>query len=62
MFFNVIGKNGKIQLIRVRFLVLTNHLSKAFVCLKYELLIVKLNVYDFTSPAFKLIHNYLPNR
>ena len=36
--------------------------SKAFDCLNYELFIVKLNLYGFTSPAFKLIHIYLSNR
>ena len=41
---------------------LLTHLSKAFDCLNHELLILKLNAYSFTLPAFKLIHNYLSNR
>ena len=40
---------------------LLTDLSKAFDCLNHELLVVKLNVYGFTSPAFKLIHDYLSN-
>ena len=38
------------------------HLSKAFDCLSHELIIAKLNAYDFSLPALKLIHNYLSNR
>ena len=38
------------------------YLSKAFDCLKHELLIAKLNVYGFTLPALKLVHDYLPDR
>ena len=40
---------------------LLTDLSKAFDCLYHELLVAKLNVYGFTSPAFKLIHDYLSN-
>ena len=37
---------------------LTNQ-SKAFDCLGYEILIATLNVYGFSLPALKLIHNCL---
>ena len=37
-------------------------LSKAFDCLKHELLIAKLNAYGFHLSALKLIHDYLSNR
>ena len=37
-------------------------LSKAFDCLDHELLIAKLNAYDFSLTALKLVHNYLSNR
>ena len=37
-------------------------LSKAFDCLDHELLIAKLNVYEFSLPALRLIHDYLPYR
>ena len=37
-------------------------LSKAFDCLNHELLIAKLNVYGFSLPALKLVHDYLSNR
>ena len=37
-------------------------LSKAFDCLNYELLIIKLNAHDFSTPALLFIHNYLTNR
>ena len=33
--------------------------SKSFDCLNHELLIGKLNVYGFTLPALKLVHDYL---
>ena len=36
-------------------------LSKAFHCFSHELIIAKLNAYDFSLPASKLIHDYLPN-
>ena len=41
---------------------LLTNLSKAFDCLDYELLIAKLNAYDFSLTALKLVHNYLSNR
>ena len=44
--------NGKM------FSALLTDFSKAFDCLNYELLIVKLSSYAFTLPAFKLVHNY----
>ena len=34
-------------------------LSKAFDCLNHDLLIAKLNEYNFSLPALKLIHDYL---
>ena len=37
-------------------------LSKAFDCLDHELMIVKLNAYDFSLPVLKLVHDYLSNR
>ena len=37
-------------------------LSKAFDCLKHDLLIAKLNAYGFSLPALRLIHDYLLNR
>ena len=37
-------------------------LSKAFDCLDHELLIAKLNAYDFSLPALRLISDYLSNR
>ena len=36
--------------------------SKIFDCLDHELLIAKLNAYDFSLPALKLVHDYLSNR
>ena len=36
--------------------------SKAFDCLNHDLLIAKLNVYSFSLPALRLIHDYLSNR
>ena len=51
------------KLIKVKFSgALLTDLSKAQNCLNHEQLIMKLNVYGFTSPALKLIHNYLSNR
>ena len=37
-------------------------LSKAFDCRNHDLLIAKLNAYDFSLPALRLIHDYLSNR
>ena len=37
-------------------------MSKAFDCLNHELLCAKLNVYGFTLPALKLVHDYLSDR
>ena len=37
-------------------------LSKAFDCLDHELMIAKLNAYDFSLPVLKLVHDYLSNR
>ena len=37
-------------------------LPKAFVCLDHELLIAKLNAYDFSLPALRLINDYLSKR
>ena len=37
---------------------LLTDISKAFDCLDYELLIEKLNVYGFTLPVLKLVHDY----
>ena len=36
--------------------------SKAFDCLSYDLLIVKLYAHGFDIPALRLLHNYLTNR
>ena len=36
--------------------------SKTFDCLYHELLISKLNAYEFKLPSLKLIQNYLYNR
>ena len=41
---------------------LLTDLSKAFDCLDHELLIAKLNAYDFNLLALKLVHDYLLNR
>ena len=41
---------------------LLRDLSKAFVCICPDLLIAKLNAYDLSLPALKLVHNYLQNR
>ena len=37
-------------------------LSKAFDCICHDLLIAKLNGYDLSLPALKLVHNYLQHR
>ena len=37
-------------------------LSKAFDCLSRELIIAKLNAYNFSLAVRKLIHDYLSNR
>ena len=42
--------------------VLLKDLSKVFDCLDHELLIAKVNVYGFSLPILKLIHDYLSNR
>ena len=36
--------------------------SKAFYCLSHELLIAKLDAFDFDKKSLKLVHNYLSNR
>ena len=41
---------------------LLTDVSKAFDCLEYELLIVKLNAYGFSLVPLRLLHNYLPHR
>ena len=41
---------------------LLTDLSKAFDCLHHELLIAKLNAYDFSLPALRLINDYLSKR
>ena len=41
---------------------LLKDLSKSFDCLNHDLLIAKLNAYDFSLPALRLIHDYLLNR
>ena len=41
---------------------LLTDLSKAFDCLNHELLVAKLNAYEFTLPALKLVHDYLSDR
>ena len=38
---------------------LLTDLSKAFDCLPHELIILKLNAYEFNLPALKLMHSYL---
>ena len=41
---------------------LLTDLLKAFDCHNHELLIAKLNAYEFTLPALKLVHDYLSDR
>ena len=41
---------------------LLTDLSKAFDCLAHELLVAKLNAYDFDYLSLKLIYNYLSDR
>ena len=41
---------------------LLTNLSKAFDCLPYELLIVKLHAYGFSLSALRLMYSYLSNR
>ena len=41
---------------------LLTDLSKGFECLSHELIIAKLNAYEFSLSALKLIHNYLSKR
>ena len=41
---------------------LLTDLSKAFDCIPHDLIIAKLEAYDFHIDALKLIHNYLSNR
>ena len=41
---------------------LRTDLSKTFDCLPHELLIFKLDPYDFDKSSLKLIHSYLSNR
>ena len=41
---------------------LLTDISKDFACLKYELIIAKLNAYGFNFAALKLMHSYLAHR
>ena len=41
---------------------LLTDLSKSFDCLPHELIIAKLNTYEFNLAALKLIHSYLSHR
>ena len=41
---------------------LLTDLSKAFDCLDHDLLIARLNAYDFSLPALRSIHDYLLNK
>ena len=43
-------------------MVLLTHLSKAFDCVNYELLIAKLYAYGLDNSSLRLIHSYLRNR
>ena len=44
------------------FRALLTDLSKTFDCLSHKLLIARLNVYGFTLPALKSVHNYLSDK
>ena len=44
------------------FVALLTDLPKAFDCLSHDLLIAKLNAYEFSIAALRLVQNYLPNR
>ena len=46
---------------RKSFGALLTDISKAFDCLSHGLLIVKLNVYEFSISALRLVQNYLSN-
>ena len=46
----------------VNFGALLTDLSKALNCLDHDFIIVKLNSYEFSWYALKLIHDYLPHR
>ena len=41
---------------------LLTDMSKAFNCLPHDLLVAKLNVYEFSLPALRLVLSYLSNR
>ena len=41
---------------------LLTDLSKAFNCLSHDLLLAKLNAYEFSLPALRLVQSYLSNR
>ena len=44
------------------FFALLIDLSKAFDCLAHDLVIAKLNAYEFSLPALNLLQNHLANR
>lgn len=44
------------------FVAVLTDVSKAFDCLNHDLSIAKLNVYGFSLPALRLIHDYLLSR
>ena len=37
-------------------------LSKAFDCIKHDLLLAKLHAYGFSSESLSLVHSFLENR